>query len=263
VIRPALPRWLVVPAGFAAVFLAAPLIAMFGRVDWLRLPTLLSSPAAVDALWLSLRTCLASTVLCLVLGLPLALVLARSRGRWATAGRVLASLPMVLPPVVAGLALLVALGRRAWLGRHLSAFGMDLAFTTAAVVVAQTFVAMPYLVVSVEGALRSAHENYEIVAATLGASPTTILQRVTLPLAGPAIASGTALAFARALGEFGATLTFAGSLQGTTRTLPLEIYLARESDTDTAIALSLVLLVIAAGLIAVTSVFSRVKGTAS
>jgi molybdate transport system permease protein len=122
---------------------------------------------------------------------------------------------------------------------------------------------MPYLVVSVEGALRSAHENYEIVAATLGASPTTILQRVTLPLAGPAIASGTALAFARALGEFGATLTFAGSLQGTTRTLPLEIYLARESDTDTAIALSLVLLVIAAGLIAVTSVFSRVKGTAS
>ena len=262
-IRPALPRWLAVPAGLAAVFLVVPLIAMFGRVDWLHLPSLLASPAAVDALWLSLRTCLASTVLCLVLGLPLALVLARARGRWATAGRVLASLPMVLPPVVAGLALLVALGRRAWLGRHLSAFGIDLAFTTAAVVVAQTFVAMPYLVVSVEGALRSAQEHYEVAAATLGASPTTVLRRVTLPLAAPAIAFGTALAFARALGEFGATLTFAGSLQGTTQTLPLEIYLARESDTNTAIALSVVLLIIAAGLIAVTSVFSRVKGTTS
>ena len=142
-IRPALPGWLVVPTGLAAVFLAVPLIAMFGRVDWLHLPTLLTSPAAADALWLSLRTCLASTILCLVLGLPLALVLSRSSGRWATAGRTLALLPMVLPPVVAGLALLVALGRRAWLGRHLSAFGIDLAFTTAAVVVAQTFVAMP------------------------------------------------------------------------------------------------------------------------
>lgn len=252
-----------VPAGLAALFLAVPLIAMFGRVAWNRLPTLLSSPAAVDALWLSLRTCSASTVLCFVLGLPLAVVLARSRGRWATAGRILASLPMVLPPVVAGLALLVALGRRAWLGRHLSVLGIDLAFTTAAVVVAQTFVAMPYLVVSVEGALRSAQDEYEIVAATLGASPTTVLRRVTLPLAAPAIASGVALAFARALGEFGATLTFAGSLQGTTQTLPLEIYLARESDTDVAIALSVVLVVIAAGLIAVTSVFSRVRGTSS
>jgi molybdate transport system permease protein len=263
VIRPALPRWLAVPAGLAAVFLVVPLVAMFGRVDWLRLPTLLASPAAVDAVWLSLRTCAASTVLCLVLGLPLAMVLARSRGRWAVVGRVLASLPMVLPPVVAGLALLVALGRRAWLGRSLSLLGVDLAFTTAAVVVAQTFVAMPYLVVSVEGALRSAQDQYDVVAATLGASPTTVLRRVTLPLVGPAIASGTALAFARALGEFGATLTFAGSLQGTTRTLPLEIYLAREADTDSAIALSVVLIGVAAALIAVTSVFSRVRGTAS
>jgi molybdate transport system permease protein len=247
----------------AALFLAVPLVALFGRVDWLRLPSLLASPAAVDALWLSLRTCTASTVLCLVLGLPLALLLSRSRGRWAAAGRILASLPMVLPPVVAGLALLVALGRRAWLGRHLSAFGVDLAFTTAAVVVAQTFVAMPYLVISVEGALRSAQEHYEIVAATLGASPTNVLRRVILPLAAPAIASGTALAFARALGEFGATLTFAGSLQGTTQTLPLEIYLARESDTDTAIALSVLLLIMAIGLVAATSVFSRVKGATS
>ena len=170
-IRPALPRWLAVPTGFAVAFLAVPLIAMLGRVDWLRLPTLLSSPAALDALSLSLRTCLASTALCLVLGLPLALVLSRARGRWATAGRILASLPMVLPPVVAGLALLVALDRRAWLGRQLSALGMDLAFTTAAVIVAQTFVAMPFLVITVEGAFRSADHGYEEAAAALVTGP--------------------------------------------------------------------------------------------
>jgi molybdate transport system permease protein len=260
VIRPALPRWLLVPAGVAALFLAVPLVAMFGRVSWARLPALLVSPEALDALWLSLRTCTASTVLCLALGLPLAMVLARTRGRWATVGRVLAALPMVLPPVVAGLALLVALGRRAWLGRQLSILGVDLAFTTAAVIVAQTFVSMPFLVVSVEGALRSAQDDLDIVAATLGASPTTILRRITLPLAAPAIASGAALSFARALGEFGATLTFAGSLQGTTRTLPLEIYLARESDTDVAIALSVVLLVLATALVAATAVFGRIRG---
>ncbi len=209
---------------------------MFGRVDWLRLPALLTSPAAVDALWLSLRTCAASTVLCLVLGLPLALVLATgSRHDGPRQARLLASLPMVLPPVVAGLALLVALGRRAWLGSAPSPLlGVDLAFTTAAVIVAQTFVAMPYLVVSVEGALRSAQEQYEVVAATLGSvAHDRAAARDAAPRAAPAIASGTALAFARALGEFGATLTFAGSLQGTTQTLPLAIYLARESDTDT------------------------------
>lgn len=262
-IRPALPRWVAVPAAVAAVFLAVPLLAMVGRVPWARLPSLLTTTAAMDALWLSLRTCTASTVLCLVLGLPLAMVLARSRGRLATAGRVLAALPMVLPPVVAGLALLVALGRRAWLGSHLSLLGIDLAFTTGAVIVAQTFVAMPFLVVSVEGALRSAQDDYDVVAATLGASPTTVLWRVTLPLTAPAIAAGAALAFARALGEFGATLTFAGSLQGTTRTLPLEIYLARESDTDSAIALSVLLLAIATLLVAATALFGRFRSVRS
>jgi molybdate transport system permease protein len=230
---------------------------MMARVPWSQLPGLLASPAAVDALWLSLRTCAVTTLVSLVLGLPLALVLSRGRGRWATVGRVLATVPMVLPPVVVGLALLVALGRRSWLGGALSSGGIDLAFTTTAVIIAQTFVAMPYLVVSVEGALRSARDSHEVVAATLGASPTTVLRRVTLPLVAPAIASGAALSFARALGEFGATLTFAGSLQGTTRTLPLEIYLQREVDTDTAIALSVVLIAVAAVLVGATARFSR------
>ncbi len=256
-IRPPLPRWLSVPAVIATIFLAVPLGAMVVRVPWSRFVALLTTPASVDAFWLSLRTCLASTVLCLVLGLPLAMVLARAHGRLATAGRVLASLPMVLPPVVAGLALLVAFGRRAWLGSRLSVLGIDLAFTTGAVVVAQTFVAMPYLVVAVEGALRSAQDDFDVVAATLGASPTTVLRRVTLPLIAPAIVSGAALAFARALGEFGATLTFAGSLQGTTRTLPLEVYLIRESDTDSALALSVVLVAVAVVLIAVTASLGR------
>ena len=259
-IRPPLPRWLVLPASAAAVFLAVPLLAMLARVPWATLPALLATPAAIDALWLSLRTCLLTTALSVVLGLPLALVLARSRGRWAVWGRVLATVPMVLPPVVAGLALLVALGRRAPLGGWLASAGVDLAFTTAAVVIAQTFVAMPYLVVSVEGALRSAQDDYAVVAATLGAGPTTVLRRVSLPLVAPAIASGAALAFARALGEFGATLTFAGSLQGTTRTLPLEIYLQREADTDTAIALSVVLIAVAALLVAATARLSRGTG---
>lgn len=256
-IRPPLPRWLAVPAVMAAVFLAVPLLAMLVRVPWDRLPALLAAPASMDALWLSLRTCTLSALLALALGLPLALLLSRARGRWATVVRTLATMPMVLPPVVAGLALLVALGRRSPLGAWLEVSGIGLAFTTAAVVVAQTFVAMPYLVVSVEGALRSARDDFEVAAATLGAGPTTILRRVSLPLVAPAIASGTALAFARALGEFGATLTFAGSLQGTTRTLPLEIYLQRELDTDTAIALSVVLMALAALLVAATARWGR------
>ncbi len=256
-IRPPLPRWLLLPVTAAVVFLAVPLVALLARVPWTRLPALLSAPAAVDAFWLSLRTCAVTTLVSLVLGLPLALLLSRGKGRWAAAGRTLSTVPMVLPPVVAGLALLIALGRREPLGGWLAASGIDLAFTTTAVVIAQTFVAMPYLVVSVEGALRSTPDDYAIAAATLGASPTTVLRRVSLPLVAPAVASGAALAFARALGEFGATLTFAGSLQGTTRTLPLEIYLQREVDTDTALALSVVLITIAAVLVAVTARFSR------
>ena len=151
----------------------------------------------------------------------------------------------MLPPVVAGLALLTTLGRRGLLGQHLAALGIEIGFTTVAVVIAQVFVSLPFLVVSLEGALRTSGLDYERAASYLGASPTRTLLTVTLPMAAPALASGTALSFARALGEFGATLTFAGSLQGVTRTLPLEIYLLRESDSDLALALAVVLLAVA------------------
>jgi molybdate transport system permease protein len=156
----------------------------------------------------------------------------------------------VLPPVVGGIALLYTFGRRGLLGHSLEVAGIDIAFSTTAVVLAQSFVALPFLVISLEGALRTAGQRYETVAATLGASPTTVLRRVTLPLVLPALTSGTVLCFARALGEFGATITFAGSLQGVTRTLPLEIYLQRETDPDAAVALSLLLVVVAVVIIA-------------
>ena len=159
--------------------------------------------------------------------------------------RALVLLPLVLPPVVGGIALLYTFGRQGLLGQYFDVLGIRIAFSTTAVVLAQTFVALPFLVLSLEGALRTAGQRYEAVAATLGANPTTVLRRVTVPLVLPGLFSGAVLAFARALGEFGATLTFAGSLQGVTRTLPLEIYLQRESDADAAVALSLVLVVVA------------------
>lgn len=250
------PRWLLLPAGVALAFVVLPLVAVGVRLPWTRLPELLASESSRDAVGLSLRTCLASTAVSLVLGTPLAVALARARGRWVAAARMLTVLPMVLPPVVAGLALLVAFGRRGLIGAPLAVLGVEIGFTTAAVVMAQVFVSMPYLVIALEGALRSAEPGHEDAAALLGASPTYALRRVTLPMLAPALASGTSLAFARALGEFGATLTFAGSLQGTTRTLPLEIYLRRETDADSALALALVLIALAAGVVAVAGAFA-------
>ena len=176
----------------------------------------------------------------------MALVLARAQFRGRNVLRSMVLLPLVLPPVVAGIALLYTFGRRGLLGHTLEVMGVQIAFSTAAVVIAQTFVAIPFLVISLEGALTTLGHRYESVAATLGASPTTTLRRVTLPMVLPALVSGAVLSFARALGEFGATITFAGSLQGTTRTLPLEIYLQREADPDAAVALSLLLVVVAA-----------------
>ncbi|UNX55169.1 ABC transporter permease [Georgenia sp. TF02-10] len=234
------------------LLLAVPVLGMLARVPWTRLPALLTSEASLAALALSLRTSAAATVLVVVLGVPLALVLARTRLPGRRVLRTLVLLPLVLPPVVSGLALLTTLGRRGLLGGHLEALGIDIAFTTAAVVLAQTFVSLPFLVISLEGAVRTAGRRHEEVAATLGARPTTVLRRVTLPLLAPALASGTALAFARALGEFGATLTFAGSLQGVTRTLPLEIYLQRETDPDAALALSVLLIAVAAVMVLMT-----------
>ena len=246
-----IPRWIYVPAALGGLFVILPLAAMITRVDWARFGELITSPSSVAALKLSLQTSTASTALCLLFGVPMALVLARTQfpgQRWL---RSLVLLPLVLPPVVGGIALLYTFGRRGLLGQSLQVLGLQIAFTTLAVVLAQTFVSLPFLVVSLEGTLRTVGRRYETVAATLGARPTMVLRRVTVPLVLPGLGSGAVLAFARSLGEFGATLTFAGSLEGVTRTLPLEIYLQRESDADAAVALSLVLVVVAVVVVAV------------
>ncbi|WP_247597345.1 ABC transporter permease [Leifsonia sp. PS1209] len=240
------PGWIVALAVLGGLFVLLPLVAMLLRVDWGEFIPLITSPSSLDALGLSLRTSLAATALCVLLGVPMATVLARVPFRGQRVVRAVVLLPLVLPPVVGGLALLYLFGRRGLLGGAL-----DVAFSTTAVVLAQTFVALPFLVLSLEGALRTAGTRFEAVAATLGARPATVLFRVTLPLVLPALLSGAILSFARALGEFGATLAFAGSLQGVTRTLPLEIYLQRETDPDAAVALSLVLIAVAVVVVAV------------
>ncbi|MBN9632746.1 MAG: molybdate ABC transporter permease subunit [Actinobacteria bacterium] len=241
-----IPGWILVVAVLGALFVLLPIVAMVTRVNWAQFGALITSQESIDALLLSLRTSLTATLCCLVLGIPMAIVLARVPFRGRGLVRAIVLLPLVLPPVVGGLALLALYGRRGLLEG-----AIPIAFSTPAVIIAQTFVALPFLVLSLEGALRTTGERYEAVAATLGARPSSVLFRVTLPLVAPAIVSGTILSFARALGEFGATLTFAGSLQGTTRTLPLEIYLQRETDPDAAVALSLVLIAVAIAVVAV------------
>jgi len=245
-----IPGWVRVLAVLAAVVVVLPLLAMVLKVDWGHFVPLVTSEPSLTALGLSLRTAAASTLLCVVLGVPLALVLARDTFRLQGLLRSLVLLPLVLPPVVGGIALLYTFGRQGLLGKTLDVLGLQIAFSTTAVVLAQTFVALPFLVVSLEGALRTSGSRYEAVAATLGARPGTVFRRVTLPLVLPGLASGAVLSFARSLGEFGATLTFAGSLQGVTRTLPLEIYLQRETDPDAAVALSLVLVAVAVAVVA-------------
>ncbi|MBB1586215.1 MAG: molybdate ABC transporter permease subunit [Propionibacterium sp.] len=238
---------MVLPAALGMLLVALPLAGLLSKVPWPGLWELLTSQSSLAALQLSILTASVSTVFCIVLGVPMALVLARHGLRWL---RPLVLLPLVLPPVVGGLALLFTFGRMGLIGQYLEAAGIRIAFSTVAVILAQPFVSLPFLVMGLEGALRTAGDRYERVAATLGASPTRTLFTVTLPLVFPGLLSGAVLSFARALGEFGATLTFAGSLQGRTRTLPLEIYLQREADPDAAIALSL-LLVIFAGIVMV------------
>ena len=240
-----LPGWVFVPAAAGMIFVVLPLAAMITRVQWGNFFALITSDSSVAALALSLRTSATSTLLCVVFGVPMAMVLTRTSFRGQQLLRSLVLLPLVLPPVVGGIALLYTFGRRGLLGHTFEVLGLQVAFSTTAVIMAQTFVALPFLVVSLEGALRTSGQRYEAVAATLGARPTTVFRRVTLPLVLPGLAAGAVLSFARSLGEFGATITFAGSLQGVTRTLPLEIYLQREVDPDAAVALSLVLVVVA------------------
>lgn len=254
-----IPRWVVAVAAIGAAFVLLPLVAMVVRVNWVEFIPLITSESSLAALGLSLRTSFSATLACIIVGVPMALVLARARFRGQAILRSLVLLPLVLPPVVGGIALLYTFGRRGLLGQTLEVLGIEIAFSTTAVILAQAFVALPFLVLSLEGALRTVGTRYEVIAATLGASPTTVLRRITLPLVLPALVSGAVLSFARALGEFGATLTFAGSLQGTTRTLPLEIYLQRETDPDTAVALSLVLVVVA---IVIVSIAHRTGATA-
>ncbi|HEV2887372.1 MAG TPA: ABC transporter permease [Jatrophihabitans sp.] len=245
------PALLAAPAAIGFCFLLVPLLALLVRAPWRGLAGLLSDPVALTALRLSLECATAATVVSTVLGVPLAWVLARARFPGLAVLRALVTVPLVLPPVVGGLALLLALGRNGILGRHLHAwFGLTLPFSTAGVVVAETFVAMPFLVVTVEGALRSADRELEEAAATLGARRLTVFARVTLPLVTPSLLAGAVLCWARALGEFGATITFAGNSPGRTQTMPLAVYNALQTDPETAIALSLVLLLAAAAVLA-------------
>ncbi|WP_048726865.1 ABC transporter permease [Kytococcus sedentarius] len=246
-----LPLWAGGLGALALLFLALPLLFMLGRVNWADLAATLATDQAASALALSLRTCLLALGVDLVLGVPAALLLSRS-WRGVRAARILVALPLSLPPVVAGIALLAAFGRRSTLGALLGGAGLDIAFTTIAVVIAQVFVSLPFLIVTLESALRAREPGLEEMASSLGASPTRVFWQITLPTVLPGLGRGTALALARCLGEFGATLTFAGSMQGVTRTMPLQIYLARESDADLALALGVVLLAVAVLVVALT-----------
>ena len=246
-----LPLWAGGLGGLALCFLTLPLAFMLGRVDWAALASTLATDEASSALALSLRTCGVALGVDLFLGVPAALLLSRS-WRGVRAARILVALPLSLPPVVAGIALLSAFGRRSTLGALLTGAGLDIAFTTTAVVIAQVFVSLPFLIVTLESALRAREPGLDEMASSLGASPTRVFWQITLPTVLPGLGRGAALALARCLGEFGATLTFAGSMQGVTRTMPLQIYLARESDAALALALGVVLLGVAALVVALT-----------
>ncbi|WP_405557312.1 molybdate ABC transporter permease subunit [Streptomyces sp. NBC_01171] len=245
------PVALLVPGLLAMAFLLVPLLALLVRAPWRSLPSQLTSTEVWQALQLSLISATAATAVALVLGVPLAWLLARTEFPGRGLVRALVTLPLVLPPVVGGVALLLALGRNGIVGKSLDAwFGITLPFTTAGVVIAEAFVAMPFLVISVEGTLRAADPRYEEAATTLGASRFTAFRRVTLPLIAPGIAAGAVLAWARALGEFGATITFAGNFPGRTQTMPLAVYLALQNDPEAAIALSLILLAVSIAVLA-------------
>ena len=229
----------------AVAFFLLPLVGLLLRTPWSELGSELATPAVRDALRLSLVCSLAATALSVLFGVPLAWALARWSFPGRSVVRALTTLPMIVPPVVGGVALLLAFGRNGFAGRWLDeTFGVTLPFTMAGAVLAETFVAMPFLVITVEAGLRSMNRRFEDAAATLGARGWTTFRRVTLPLIAPSLWAGAALAWARALGEFGATITFAGNLPGTTQTLPLAAYLALEGRLEAAIALSLVLLVV-------------------
>ncbi|HZN72815.1 MAG TPA: ABC transporter permease [Micromonosporaceae bacterium] len=245
------PIVLLAPAVLALTFLVLPLAGLLVRAPWSSLSQRLTEPAVLTALRLSLQTATIATIVCVLLGVPLAWLLARVDFPGRRVVRALVTVPLVLPPVVGGVALLLVFGRKGLVGSWLyETFGVSLPFTTTGVVVAEAFVAMPFLVIAVEGALRGADTRYEEAAATLGAGRWTAFRRVTLPLVAPGIAAGALLCWARALGEFGATITFAGNFPGRTQTMPLAVYLALEVDLQDAIVLSLILLTVSVAILA-------------
>lgn len=257
------PVPLLAPALVAGAFLILPLAGLIVRAPWREIWSTLRGLDASGALQLSLWTSTVATAVSLVIGVPLAWVLARSAFPGIRLLRALITLPLVLPPVVGGVALLLAFGRNGFIGRYLDQwFGITIPFTPSAVIMAETFVAMPFLVVTVESALRSANPGFEEAAATLGASKMTVFRRITLPLVMPSLGAGAVLCWARALGEFGATITFAGSFPGRTQTMPIAVYYALETDPDAAIALSLVLL-LASVIVLVTLRDKWVRGSSS
>src|ERR1700682_6166436 len=243
--RPAAPVALLVLAAVGAAFFVVPLMGLVLRTPWGATWDQLRSPDVLTALRLSLLASVSATAIAVVFGVPLAWTFARLTFPGRAVLRAVTVLPMVLPPVVGGVALLLAFGRRVLLGGWLaSTFDIHLPFTTAGAIIAETFVAMPFLVITVEAGLRSMDTRFEDAARTLGASRWTVLWRVTLPLVRPSLVAGAVLCWARALGEFGATITFAGNFPGRTQTMPLAVYLALETDPDSGVVLSLVLLVL-------------------
>lgn len=243
------PAALAAPALLAVGFLSVPLFGVLTQSPWSQLAARLTSPAVGQALGLSLAVSAWALLISLLLGVPLAWLLARVDFPGKALVRCLVMLPMVLPPTVAGVALLHGFGRRGLLGAPLAELGISLPFTTAGAVTAAVFVSLPFLVITLEGALTSLHPRYEEAAATMGASTLQTLRLVTLPMVMPSLTAGAALCWARALGEFGATITFAGNLPGSTQTLPLQVYLLLQTDPDGATALSLVLLAVAAAVL--------------
>ena len=245
-----LPAVLLVPAVLAAALLVVPTVSLVVQTPWGDFVSQVTEPAVLQALWLTCLASVATVIACLVLGTPLAWLLARVDFRGSSLLRAAVLVPLVLPPVVAGVALVTALGRTGLVGRWLyDWFGLTLPYTTSAVVIAHTFVSIPFYVLAVEGALRASGEELDLVAATLGADRWTTFRRVSLPLALPGVVAGAALAWARSLGEFGATITFAGNYPGTTQTMPSKIYTELQSQPDVARTLSMILLSVSVGVL--------------
>ena len=259
--RRRLPLPIVVLAAIGAVFVSLPAIALAARAPWGRIVEILTGPGAQMALRLSLEVSLAATASSLLLGVPIAWVLARGAFRGRAVLRALVVSPIILPPVVAGVGLLMALGRRGVVGTWLDRwFGIQITFTTAGAIVAATFVSLPLVVLAAEAGFRQLDPRFEQAAAVLGARPGYALRRVVLPMVAPQLAAGAVLAWARALGEFGATITFAGNLQGRTQTVPLDVFQLLQVDQEGAIALSLVLVAISIGIL--IALRGRITGTA-